>query len=157
MTTDEIVIVRKGGDLGNPGHRRIAPAPRGRSESRQASLEELSEQVGEPAGSCERELYAHTPAVRPQARVPGDAAPGPGAAIQEERIHEREANEIAHRLTRSGAGLPVHDAGDVRAGQEHIPEPHVSVDGGARSLIPAEPVVDLCQLVQVRVETDVVG
>src|SRR6476659_5958100 len=157
MTPCEIVIVRKGRDLGNPRHRRIAPARSGRSESRQASLEELSEQVGEPAGDCERELYAHTPAVRPQARVPGDAAPGPGAAIQEERVHEREANEVAHRLTRSGAGLPVHDAGDLRTGQEHIPEPHVSVDGGTRSLIPTEPVVDLRQQVQVCVETYVVG
>src|SRR6185437_7782499 len=108
-------------------------------------------------GSGERELYARTPAVRPQASVPGDAAPGPGAAIQEERIHERESNEVAHRLTRSGAGLPVHDARDLRAGEEHIPEPHVSVDGGARSLIPTEPVVDLCQQVQVCVETYVVG
>jgi hypothetical protein len=43
MTTGEIVIVRKGRDLGNPGHRRIAPDRSGRSESRQASLEELSE------------------------------------------------------------------------------------------------------------------
>ena len=89
--------------------------------------------------------------------MPGDAASGPGAAIQEERVHVREANEVAHRLARSGAGLPVHDAGDLRAGEEHIPEPHVSVDGGARSLVPTEPVVDLRQPVQIRVETYLVG
>jgi hypothetical protein len=65
VTTSEIVIVRKGRDLGNPGYRRIAPARSGRSDSRQASFEELPEQVGEPADSVERELYACTPSVRP--------------------------------------------------------------------------------------------
>jgi len=51
------------------------------------------------------------------------------------------------RLSEVGGGLPVHDAGDLRDGRSTFTEPHVSVDGGARSLGSTKPVVDLRQMV----------
>src|SRR5215210_8941401 len=113
MECCELLVIRQRRDLGDAGQRGIAPARARCAEPGETALEESAIQRREPAGGAvDRVLETRTPATRAQARMTGDAPTTWGAAIEVERVHVREADEVADRLAMSRRSFPVDDARD---------------------------------------------
>src|ERR1044071_663197 len=153
----KLVGVREGRDLRDTGDERVAPCRRRGTKAGEAAAEELSHQFRVPARARERILDTCAPAIGAQAGVAGDGASVLGAAVEIERVREREADEIAHRLTGDGAALPVDDPGDLAPVEQDVPEPQVAVHGRAGHALLAQPRVALLQATEIVVELLVAG
>src|SRR5919201_6652599 len=143
------IVVRQRGDLGESGQGRVAPARRRRSEPRQAVLKEAAEQLRKPARAVERVRDAPTPVPGTEHRVSRNAPADRRPPVEEERVHQGEADEVAHRLAGALAALPVDDPGNSAALHEHVAEPEVTVDGRARNGVSAQPRVDVAEAIQI--------
>lgn len=98
MRTREVIVVREGGDFRDSCEDRVPPAVRRGPEPRETLAEEPAEQIREPTLTQDGILDRGPPGAGPKPRVASHAPARPGAAIEEERVHERESHKVADGL-----------------------------------------------------------
>ena len=138
-------VVGTGSDVGEARERGIAPHVRGGAEAEQASSEKVPEDVGEPPGAVQRELDAGAPGACALSVETAQPPRGTRAAVEVERVHDREPGQVSHGFPAETRPLPVDDAGNSFPPHQHVPEPQVSVHDGTRGELRSEPGVDRCQ------------
>src|SRR5919201_4703054 len=140
------LVVGEGSDLRDACECGVAPAVRRSSEPGQRVAQETPEQLREPPRPVERVFDARTPLAGTQAVVARNSTTrSRRPAVEEERVHVREAHNVSDRLARTNAVLPVDHARNTPTRKEHVSEPEISVDSRARDAVPAEAGVDCGQ------------
>src|SRR5438093_2077172 len=107
MAAAELGVVGEGGDLSDSREGRIAPALRRRPQPAQPLAQEAPEQVREPAFAVERVFHAGAPLTGPQLAVTPHAPAWAGPAVEIQRVHQGEPNEVAHGFAHERARLPI--------------------------------------------------
>src|SRR5205085_9616923 len=110
---------------------RVAPARRIGSKPRQAARDKAAEQVREPSAPVESELDSRPPDAAAEPAVAGHPSACRRMSIQVERIRDGEPNDVAPRLTRARARLPVDHARELLTDRKQVAEPEIAVDRGA--------------------------
>src|SRR5690242_250003 len=100
-------MVRRGGDLRQPGQRDVPPGLRIAAEALEAVLEEAAERVREPTLAVDRVGDAGPPRSGRKTGVPGHLAPCPGVPVEVERVAQSEARHVTQGLAGWRCRLPV--------------------------------------------------
>jgi hypothetical protein len=152
VAAGKLIVVRESGCLRDPGQCGVSPALGGCTEPRQTVLEEPPEQFWKPAAAVEGVCDPCSPTVGDETGVAGDATSGPGASVEIEGVHQREANEVSDRLPAGRPIFPVDRSGDATAVEQEVPAPEIAVDECPRGPAVPEPPVNASQPLEVGIE-----